>query len=204
MEFIGTVFYSIFIIQNYLIAAAEVSVIVYTSGFKHSRNACIIVNEKVYNPAIIFITTTIGSSDRKSSKNNTWVIVGVVMAVVVVIVTVILIVTCFRYRQILKNTREVDKFQNAVYEGNIQSDTPPQVRTTVGDYEQPTQYVQLDSSKRVLIEENYLSLNAEGYDQLQTDSNEIVLQYTSLNTNSNHDDRKNPEESTYEEINEGS
>ena len=153
---------------------------------------------KVYNPTIIFITTTIGSSDPKSSNNNTGVIVCGVMAVVVVIVTVILIVTCFRYRQILnrENTQAVGKIQNDVYE----RDTPSQVHTTNGDYEQPTQYAQLDSSKRVLTEENYQSLNAEGYQQLQIDPNENVPQYTSLNTNSNHDDGKNPEESTYEEL----
>ena len=146
---------------------------------------------------IIFTATTIGSCDPQS--NNTWIIFGVVMTAAVVIVTAILIVTCFRYRKILKreNTRDVGKFQNTVYKGDIQPDTPPQVRPT--DYEQPSQYAQLDSSKRVLVDENYQSLNAEGYDQLQTNSNESVSQYISLDTNSNHAKRIR-DESTYEEL----
>ena len=112
----------------------------------------------------------------------------------------ILIATCFRYRQILKreNTRDAGKFQNnAVYEGDRQRDTPPQVRPIDGDYDEPSQYAQLDSSKRVLFEENYQSLNEEGYDQLQS---EIVPQYISLNTNSNRDDKKILDEPMYEEV----
>ena len=122
------------------------------------------------------------------------------MTAAVVIVTVILIVTCFRYRRILKreNTRDVGKFQNAVYEGDTQPDTPPQVRPA--DYEQPSEYAQLDSSKRVLVDENYQSLNAEGYDQLQTNPNENVPPYTLLNVNSNHDNKRIRDESTYEEL----
>ena len=124
------------------------------------------------------------------------------MSLVVLIVTVILIATCFRYRQILKreNTRDAGKFQNAVYEGDRQPDTPPQVRPTDGDYDEPSQYAQLDSSKRILFEENYQSLNEEGYDQLQTNPSEIVPQYISLNTNSNRDDKKILDEPMYEEV----
>ena len=122
------------------------------------------------------------------------------MIAAVVIVTVILIVTCFRHRKILKreNTRDVGKFQNRVYEGDTQPDTPPQIRPT--DYEQPSEYAQLDGSKRVLVDENYQSLNVEGYDQLQSNPNENVPQYTSLDTNSNHDNKRIREESTYEEL----
>ena len=122
------------------------------------------------------------------------------MIAAVVIVTVILIVTCFRYRKILKreNTRDVGKFQNTVYEGDTQPDTPPQVRPS--DYEQPAQYAQLDSSKRVLVDENYQSLNVEGYDQLQTNPNENVSPYTSLKANSNYDNKRIRDESTYEEL----
>ena len=122
------------------------------------------------------------------------------MIAAVVVATVILIVTCFRYRKILKreNTRDVGKFQNTVYEGDTQPDTPPQVRPS--DYEQPAQYAQLDSSKRVLVDENYQSLNAEGYDQLQTNPNENISPYTSLKANSNHDNKRIREESTYEEL----
>lgn len=67
-----------------------------------------------------------------------------------------------------RSTRDVGKIQNAV-----------QVQPIDGDYEQSTQYAQLDSSKRVLVEENYKSLNAEGYDQLQSNPNENGQQYTS-------------------------
>ena len=104
-----------------------------------------------------------------------------------------MILTRFRYQQILirENTQ-------AVSEADIQPDTPPQVRPT--DYERPSQYVQLDSTKRVLADENYQSLTAKGYNQLQTDPNEIVSPYTSLLTNSNHDDKGIAAESTNEEL----
>ena len=99
-----------------------------------------------------------------------------------------------------ENTRDAGKFQNAVYEGDRQPDTPPPVRPTDGDYDEPSQYAQLDSSKRVLFEENYQSLNEEGYDQLQRNPSEIVPQYISLNMNGNHDDKKILDEPMYEEV----
>ncbi len=62
----------------------------------------------------------------------------------------------------------------------------PQIPDTeVGAYEEPAQYAQLDSSKRVSIDGNYESLNAENYTQLDKSLNEDVQQYASLNTGSN-------------------
>ena len=84
---------------------------------------------------------------------------------VVIIVTVLLIVTCIRYRHILqrKNTEDTGNIQNAVYEGDTRADRElPQIPHTDGDYEQPAEYAQLDSSKRVPIDENYQSLIAQG------------------------------------------
>ena len=83
------------------------------------------------------------------------------MIVVVVIVTVALIVTCFRHRQILhvKSTADTENIQNAVYEGDARQDRElPQMPQTDGDYEQPAEYAQLVSSKRVPIDANYQSL----------------------------------------------
>ena len=83
-------------------------------------------------------------------------IIGIVTIMFVVIVTVLLIVTCIRYRQILqrKNTENTGNIQNAVYEGDMQSDRElPQIPHTDGDYEQPAEYAQLVSSTRVPISE---------------------------------------------------
>ena len=92
-------------------------------------------------------------------------IIGIVTIMVVVIVTVLLIVTCIRYRQILqrKNTEDTGNIQNALYEGDTRADRElPQIPHTDGDYEQPAEYAQLDSSKRVPIHENYQSLIVQG------------------------------------------
>ena len=72
---------------------------------------------------------------------------------------------CIRYRQILqrKNTEDTGNIQNVVYEGDTRADRElPQIPHTDGDYEQPAEYAQLDSSKRVPIHENYQSLIVQG------------------------------------------
>ena len=169
---------------------------------RHRKRANLKAAKLISIYTIIFTTNIIGSSDPKPSNNNTGVIVGGVMAVLVVIVTVVLIVTCFRYRQVLKkeNYGDVGRIQNAVYDEDTQLDTLPQAHHTDGDHEQPAaEYAQLDSSKRVPVDENYQSLNVEGYDQLQKNPNENVPQYTSLNMKRN-DNKRTPEEPTYEEI----
>lgn len=104
--------------------------------------------------------TKIGSS-HPTSRHNTWMIIGSVTIVVVVIVTILLVVNYVRYRQILqrKNTDDTGNIENAVYEGDTQPDRElPKILHTDGDYEQPAQYAQLVSSKRVPIDENYQSL----------------------------------------------
>ena len=119
----------------------------------------------LYIHLIIFTATTMSSRDP---NNNTWMIIAAVMIAAAVIVTVILIVTCLRYRKILKreNARDVGKIQNAVYEEDIHLHRKlPKIPRTDGDYEQPAEYAQLDSSKRVHVDENYQSLKANGNDQ---------------------------------------
>jgi hypothetical protein len=121
----------------------------------------------------------------------------------VVLVTVILIVACFLYRRISRreHTRDVGNIQNAAYEG----DTQPhgrrlsQVSYSESGFEQPAEYAQLDSSNRVPIDANYESLNIEGYEQLNSDHNENVHQYASLNVGNNPENEA-PAEAVYEEI----
>ena len=96
------------------------------------------------------------------------------MTVAVLILSVTLIATCFRYRQILQkqNTADIGNIQNAVYEGDIQLHRKlPHTPHTDGDYEQPAEYAQLDSSKRVPMDANYQSLINEV--QLQPTSNRL-------------------------------
>jgi hypothetical protein len=59
----------------------------------------------------------------------------------------------------------------------------PQIPGSGGGYEEPAQYAQLDSSKRVRIpiDANYQSLNADNYTQLDRGLKEDVHQYASLN-----------------------
>ena len=125
------------------------------------------------------------------------------MAAVVVIITVILIVACFLYRQIVKraNIQAASYIKNPAYQGDTQPDrTLPQIPHTEREYEEPAVYTQLDSSKRAPMDENYQSLHEEGYEPLQTYQNEIISQYTSLNTSNNSEDGGIPDESAYEEL----
>ena len=62
-------------------------------------------------------------------------------------------------RRANENTQNINNIKNAAYEG----DTPvqrrlPQVSSSNSDYEEPAEYQQLDSSKRVPIDANYQSL----------------------------------------------
>ncbi len=102
------------------------------------------------------------SNPSSSSDSNIGVIIGVVAAAVVVIVAVILIVAWFFYRR--KPGREkredIGNIQNAAYEGDThpQGRRLPQVPYSDTGYEEPSDYAQLDSSKRVPIDANYQSL----------------------------------------------
>ena len=96
------------------------------------------------------------------------------MTVAVLILTVTLIATCFRYRQILhrQNAPDIGNIQNAVHEGEMRLHRQlPHTPHTDGDYEQPAEYAQLDSSKRVPMDANYQSLINEV--QLQPTSNRL-------------------------------
>ena len=155
---------------------------------------------------LLFLDTKTGLSDSTSSSNN-GIIVGAVMATVVLILAVMLIIICFRYRRTLEreNTRDVGNIQNTAYEGDTQPDRElPQIpHNTNREYEEPAVYAQLDSSKRIPADENYQSLNVEGYEQLRTEPNENVPQYTPLNINNNldlEDDGEGHKESVYEEV----
>ena len=124
------------------------------------------------------------------------------MATIVLVLTLILLIICFRHRRVLESTRDVGNIQNAAYEGDTQPERElPQIPGTSSEYEEPAQYSQLDSSKRVPTDDNYQSLNVEGYQQLQIDPNENIPQYTSLKSNNNlaNNDRI-PGESVYEEL----
>ena len=148
------------------------------------------------------LDTNTGSPDSTSPSNaNIGIIIGAVVAAVVVIVTVILIVGCLLYRQVLKreNTRDTGNIQNAAYEGDVKLNRAlPQIPQTDSEYEEPAVYAQLDNSHRVPIDENYQSLNVEGYEQLQTDHNENIPQYASLNNSLGGG--RIPVESMYEEL----
>ena len=155
---------------------------------------------------LLFLDAKTGLSDSTSSS-YTGIIVGVVMATVVLILAVMLIIICFRYRRILEreNTRDFGNIQNTAYEGDTQPDRElPQIpHNTDREYEEPVVYAQLDSSKRIPADENYQSLNVEGYEPLRTEPNENVPQYTPLNINNNldlEDDGEGHNESVYEEV----
>ena len=124
-------------------------------------------------------------------------------ATIVLVLTLILLIICFRHRRVLESTRDVGNIQNAAYEGDTQPERElPQIPGTSSEYEEPAQYSQLDSSKRVPTDDNYQSLNVEGYEQLQIDPNEIIPQYASLNNNNNPSGNNDgiPGESVYEEL----
>ena len=155
---------------------------------------------------LLFLDTKTGLLDSTSSS-NTGIIIGAVMATVVFILAVMLIIICFRYRRVpeRENTRDVGNIQNTAYEGDTQPDRelPQRPRSTDRQYEESAVYAQLDSSKRVPADENYQSLNVEGYEQLRTEPNENVPQYTPLNINNNldlEDDGEGHKESVYEEV----
>ena len=143
------------------------------------------------------------AASTSTSSSNTGVVIGAVVAAVVVIVTVILTSVCILYRRkpSNENTQDVVNIKNAAYEGDIEPDEKrlPQLPHSDRSYEEPSEYTQLDSSKRVPTDANYQSLNTECYQQLDTDHNENVHQYTSLNIDR---DQRNeaPEESIYEEL----
>jgi hypothetical protein len=93
------------------------------------------------------------------------------VAALVVLIMVILIVTCFIYpRKARKeNTGDTGNNQNAAYDGDIYTDRRlPHIPDSDSHYEEPAKYAHLDSSKRMLIDANYQSLNMEGYAQLDS------------------------------------
>ena len=106
----------------------------------------------------------------------------------VVIIVVILIVCWFLYRRkpgrrrANKNTQNNNNIKNAAYEG----DTPiqrrlPQVPSSNSDYEEPAEYQQLDSLKRVPIDANYQSLiHKNGQASSGERGNEDDQRHTSL------------------------
>ena len=106
-----------------------------------------------------------GSSNPTSSSYSIGIITSIVVAAMVVIIVVILIVCWFLYRRkpgrkrANENTQNINNIKNPAYEG----DPPvqrrlPQVPSSNSDYEEPAEYQQLDSSKRVSIDANYQSL----------------------------------------------
>ena len=83
------------------------------------------------------------------------------MAAFVVIIAVILIVAWIFYRRKSRkeNRQDIGNIQNAAYVGDNQPQRRlPQVPYSDSGYEEPSDYAQLDSSKRVPIDANYQSL----------------------------------------------
>ena len=102
-----------------------------------------------------------GSPNPSSSDINTGVIIGVVVAAFVVIIAVILIVAWIFYRRKSRkeNRQDIGNIQNAAYVGDNQPQRRlPQVPYSDSGYEEPSDYAQLDRSKRVPIDANYQSL----------------------------------------------
>ena len=126
------------------------------------------------------------------------------LATIVLVLTLILLIICFRHRRVLarESTQDVGNIQNIAYEGDTQPERElPQIPDTSSEYEEPAQYAQLDSSKRVPTDDNYQSLNVEGYDELQIDPNENIPQYASLKSDNNPANNDEiPGESVYEEL----
>lgn len=113
----------------------------------------------------------------------------------VVIVTVILIVGCLVYRKkpSSENKLETGNVQNPAYEGDkVPKRRLPRVPDSESGYEEPSDYAQLDSYKRVPMDANYQSLrhknkdagsnNSGEYAELERE-NEKDHRYTSLSVN---------------------
>ena len=116
------------------------------------------------------------------------------VAALVILLLAILAAACFLYRRLpekRETVQAVDNIENAAYDGNAQLGDDSQ-------YEEPAAYAQLDSSKRIPLDQNYESLNVEGYEPLNRDPNENATRYASLNMDTNHNVK--PEDSVYEII----
>ena len=119
------------------------------------------------------------------------------VTVVVVIATAISVTHCICRRKPREEATQ-DNFQNAGFASDTaESIEIYQIPDTEEDYEEPAQYAQLDSSKRVPIDGNYQSLNAD-YTRLDRGLIENVPQYASLNMacNSRNDTPAEPEYET--------
>ncbi|XP_028399469.1 uncharacterized protein LOC114522887 [Dendronephthya gigantea] len=108
-----------------------------------------------------------GSSNPSSSPDSdTGVIIGAVVAAVVVLVTVIVIVACFRYRRMSPRDKEqnIGEIKNPAFDGETQQrEELPSVPKSESDYEEPTEYAQLDKLRRASINANYQSLKHGDY-----------------------------------------
>ena len=148
----------------------------------------------------IYIALDSGSSNPSSSSdNNIGVIIGVVVAALVVIIAVIVIVACIFYRRkpSSEKQQDVSNIRNAAYEGDTQLQRRlPQVPYSDSGYLEPSDYAQLDSSKRVPIDANYQSLVHNNTKSGPTDADYAVLErgnenderYTSLMNKSDSGD----------------
>ena len=93
------------------------------------------------------------------------------VAALVVIIMAIFIVAWIFYRRKPgnENRQDIGNIQNAAYVGDNQPERRlPQVPYSDSDYEEPSDYAQLDSSKRVPIDANYQSLTPSDYTQLDS------------------------------------
>ena len=109
------------------------------------------------------------------------------VAALVVIIMAIFIVAWIFYRRKPgnENRQDIGNIQNAAYVGDNQPERGlPQVPYSDSDYEEPSDYAELDSSKRIPIDANYQSLTPSDYTQLDSSKRVPVdANYQSLTHN---------------------
>ena len=137
-----------------------------------------------------------------NSGNNAVLVIGISVVVVVMLAIVSVLVYCLWKRKRhdeanAKPSTNVPDILDSVsdYEAPEKSAQPagrnsqqnrelPPVPGEEGIYEEPADYAQLDTSKRVPIDNNYQPLNAH-YTKLDRSLNEDVQEYTPLHTGDN-------------------
>jgi flagellar basal body-associated protein FliL len=111
----------------------------------------------------------LGSTKSSAIGKKTSVIIGILGAVVVVMAIALIILFC----RMWKRKRDKPYYTQPTIE-------IPRIPVSEGGYEEPAQYQQLDSSRRVPVDANYQSLQNANYTQLNMSLKEVVQQYASL------------------------
>ena len=85
-----------------------------------------------------------------------------------VVLLIAIFITCFFWKKTRVNTStgNIGDNENNAYDNVLSPPIElPQLNRSVSEYEQPSPYAQLDSSKRVPMDANYQSLNVENHTQ---------------------------------------